>query len=88
MAADHPVLYLTQKVLFTWEQKAPGGCRCLCTFYHHGEGSCVAAAEPGRLLRAVTPTNALSQGNITDALPLCAACYDAIALYALPHDTP
>lgn len=88
MTADYPVLYLKQEVLFTWEQHAPGGCRCVCSIYHYGEGTCTAAAEPGRLLRAVTPSNAFSQGDITDALPLCAACYNAIAPLADTRDTP
>jgi hypothetical protein len=84
MATDYPVLYLTQEALFTWEQHAPGGCRCLCSFYHHGNSTCLAAAEPGRILRAVTPTNPLTPANISDPLPLCAACYDAIAPLADP----
>ncbi|WP_376778624.1 DUF6372 family protein [Kitasatospora kifunensis] len=31
-----------------WEQHAPpGGCRCLCRFFHKGPGFCGVAAEPG-----------------------------------------
>src|SRR5690606_6672954 len=51
----HPVLYLTKTWMFTWEQHRPGGCRCVCALYHQGPGACTAAADPGRLLRVVTP---------------------------------
>jgi hypothetical protein len=78
---EYPVLYLTKVWLFTWEQYNGGGCRCVCRFYHGGEGTCLAAAEPGRLLRVVTP-GMEGQGHradITDALPVCASCYTALA---------
>lgn len=77
---ERPVLYLQQAWQFTWQQHAPGGCRCLCRIYHHGDGACTLAAEPGHLLRVVTPAGpGADSGDITDALPLCAPCYDAIA---------
>ncbi|MFF4173668.1 DUF6372 family protein [Streptomyces sp. NPDC001744] len=77
----YPVLYLTMVWLFTWQQHRPGGCRCVCRFYHSGEGTCSAAAEPGRLLRVVTPGTERhsSPADITDALPVCASCYTALA---------
>lgn len=81
----HPVLFLRKATLFTWEQRRPGGCRCVCRLHHSGELMCPAAAEPGLLLRVVSPTSALQgPGDITDALPLCAPCYAAIAPLAEP----
>lgn len=78
---EYPVLYLTKTWLFTWEQHRPGGCRCVCRLYHDGEGACTAAAEPGRLLRVVTP-GVEDRGHttdITEALPVCSPCYTALA---------
>ncbi|MCX4411617.1 hypothetical protein OG840_61745 [Streptomyces sp. NBC_01764] len=81
----YPVLYLTMTLLFTWEQHRPGGCRCVCRIYHHGDGTCSAAAEPGRLLRVVAPaTLRQSPPDITDALPVCAPCYTAVAPLSEP----
>lgn len=74
-----PVLYLTQPATFTWEQHAPGGCRCVCRLYHDGQGACLEAAEPGRLLRVVTPDSAWGPADITEPLQICATCYTAIA---------
>lgn len=82
----HPVLFLTKPVLFTWEQHRPGGCRCVCRLYHDGELTCPEAAEPGLLLRVVAPTGSLQgAGDVTEALPLCAPCYAAIAPLAEPQ---
>ncbi|MEU2078608.1 DUF6372 family protein [Streptomyces sp. NPDC013489] len=83
---EHPVLYLTQTWLFTWQQHRPGGCRCVCRFYHPGEGTmCTAAAEPGLLLRVVSAEDPFhGPGEITEALPLCAGCYTAIAPLSEP----
>jgi hypothetical protein len=81
-----PVLYLTRTWLFTWEQHRPGGCRCVCRIYHVGEGTCLAAADPGHLLRVVTPGTEphASSADITEPLPLCAACYTAIGPLSTP----
>nr|CAI60001.1 hypothetical protein [Streptomyces tenjimariensis] len=81
---ERPVLYLKQTWLFTWEQHAGGGCRCLCRFYHQETGTCTAAAEPGLLLRVVSPDNPHRAPEITDPLPLCASCYTAITPLAEP----
>ncbi|WP_055523198.1 DUF6372 family protein [Streptomyces graminilatus] len=81
----HPVLFLRKAALFSWEQHRPGGCRRVCRLYHSGELTCLAAAEPGLLLRVVSPASDLQgAGDITDALPLCAPCYAAIAPLAEP----
>jgi len=82
----HPVLYLTKTWLFTWEQHRPGGCRCVCALYHRGPGTCTAAAEPGHLLRVVTPGTEPhgSPADITDPLPVCAPCYTALASLSTP----
>ena len=77
--SEHPVLYLTQRFLFLWDQHAPGGCRCVCRMYHCGSGTCQAPAEPGRLLRVIKVAHPGVPGDITDGLALCAACYTAIA---------
>jgi hypothetical protein len=77
--SEHPVLFLTREAIFGWKQYEPGGCRCVCALYHRGKSACLSAAEPGRLLRTVTPTNAISAADISEPLPLCVACYDAIA---------
>lgn len=79
-----PVLYLTQAAMFTWEQHAPGGCRCVCRLYHDADGVgrggvCLEPAEPGRLLRVVTPASPWGPADITDPLPVCATCYRALA---------
>ncbi|WP_223863703.1 DUF6372 family protein [Streptomyces sp. 5-10] len=87
---EHPVLYLTKTWLFTWEQHRPGGCRCICRLYHDGQGACTTAAEPGHLLRVVTP-GASGQGyeaDITDALPVCTHCYAALAPLSEPPTGP
>ncbi|KUF17388.1 hypothetical protein AT728_16435 [Streptomyces silvensis] len=69
--------------MFTWQQHRPGGCRCVCRMYHRGEGVCTAAAEPGFLLRVVSPNNPhQGPGEITEALVLCAPCYAAIRPFA------
>ncbi|MFD4555283.1 DUF6372 family protein [Streptomyces sp. NPDC058469] len=83
---EHPVLYLTKTWLFTWEQHRPGGCRCVCALYHQGSGTCTAAAEPGHLLRVVTPgvEQHSSPADITDALPVCGPCYTALAPLSTP----
>ncbi|TLQ38989.1 DUF6372 family protein [Streptomyces marianii] len=87
-APECPVLYLKKTWLFTWEQHRPGGCRCVCRLYHQGEGACTAAAEPGLLLRVVSPAGPhQGPGEITDALPLCASCYAAITPLAEPPQT-
>lgn len=80
------MLYLTKTWLFTWEQHRPGGCRCVCALYHLGEGACTAAAEPGHLLRVVTPgvERSGSRTDITEALPLCGPCYEALTPLARP----
>jgi hypothetical protein len=81
-----PVLYLTQVATITWEQHAPGGCRCVCRLYHDGDqGTCLESAEPGRLLRVVTQASAWGPADITDPLQICAACYTAIAPRASTH---
>lgn len=78
-ASPPPVLYLTQVAMFTWEQHAPGGCRCVCRLYHDGDrGTCLEAAEPGRLLRVITQASAWGPADITEPLQICAACYTAI----------
>lgn len=84
--SEYPVLYLPQTWLFTWEQHRPGGCRCVCRLYHDGQGACLSAASPGRLLRIITPgvEDAGRPADITDALPLCVPCYDALAPLARP----
>ncbi len=84
-APGRPVLYLAKTWLFVWEQHRPGGCRCVCGAYHGGDGVCTAAAEPGLLLRVVSPGGS-HQGaaDITDLLPLCGSCYTAIAPLAGP----
>lgn len=51
-----------------------------------GGGACLAAAEPGRLLRVVSPASSWGPADITDPLQVCAACYDAIA--PLPSNRP
>ncbi|MEV5774279.1 DUF6372 family protein [Streptomyces antimycoticus] len=82
----HPVLYLTKTWLFTWEQHRPGGCRCVCAMYHQGSGTCTAAADPGRLLRVVTPgvEDHGHPADITDPLSVCAPCYTALAPLSTP----
>lgn len=86
---EHPVLYLTKPVLFTWEQHRPGGCRCVCRLYHGADGVCMAAAEPGRLLRVVAPGTPLQgRADITDALAVCAPCYTALTPLSEPPGAP
>lgn len=74
---EPPVLYLTKTWLFTWEQHRPGGCRCVCRMYHSGQGTCAEAADPGHLLRVVTPgiEEHGHPADITDSLPVCAPCW-------------
>ncbi|MFG2761526.1 DUF6372 family protein [Streptomyces wuyuanensis] len=83
---DHPVLYLKKLWLFLWEQHRPGGCRCVCRIYHAGQGTCTAAAVPGRLLRVISPETPGEDHltEITDALPVCAPCYVALAPLSEP----
>ncbi|MFF3775615.1 DUF6372 family protein [Streptomyces sp. NPDC002232] len=85
-----PVIFLVKRWLFTWEQHRPGGCRCVCGIYHGGSGTCSAAAEPGRLLRVVTRPELESFGpaDITAPLPLCDACYIALAPLSEPEGDP
>jgi hypothetical protein len=87
---EFPVLFLKRAGLFTWEQHRPGGCRCICRLYHEGEGVCVAAAEPGCLLRVVTPgaPEQDREAEITDALPVCVCCYAALAPLSEPMQSP
>ncbi|MEU1826644.1 DUF6372 family protein [Streptomyces abikoensis] len=74
-----PLLVLHLAALFQWEQHQPGGCRCLCGLYHReslgpaAAGGCTAAGEPGLLIRVETP------GESSDPLPVCRACYTALA---------
>jgi hypothetical protein len=75
---ERPVLYLTMRWLFTWEQRRPGGCRCVCRLYHQGTGACTAPAEPGHLCRVVTSGEGPT-ADITDVLVLCVPCYDALS---------
>lgn len=77
--ATVPVLYVTQMALYTWQQHAPGGCRCVCGLYHEGQGVCLEPAEPGHFLRVVAPANPVMPGDISELLQICAACYAAIA---------
>ncbi|MFH8294944.1 DUF6372 family protein [Streptomyces sp. NPDC018059] len=82
---DRPVLYLTKTWMITWEQRRPGGCRCLCRLYHQGGSTCTAAADPGHPLRVVSPeTTHLGSAEISEALVLCAPCYAAITPLAGP----
>ncbi|WP_374987159.1 DUF6372 family protein [Streptomyces fradiae] len=87
---EHPVIYLVKRWLFTWEQHRPGGCRCVCRMYHGGDGTCLAAAEPGRLLRVITRPVAGDgrAADVTDPLPLCGACYTALAPLSEPEGDP
>ncbi|MFE3279884.1 DUF6372 family protein [Nocardia sp. NPDC059239] len=61
--------------MVSWEQHRPGGCRCVCAFYHPGDGesTCLAAAEPGLLIRVE------ADGETIGPLTLCRYCYNAIA---------
>jgi hypothetical protein len=75
-----PVLYLKETWPFTWQQHRPGGCRCICRFYHDGDGSCMSAAEPGLLLHLLNPREQeKSPADATGVLVLCRPCYTAIA---------
>ncbi|MFF2926624.1 hypothetical protein OG306_40415 (plasmid) [Streptomyces sp. NBC_01241] len=73
--SDSPVLTIRMRWMFGWEQHRPGGCRCLCRMFHNipGTGVCLAAAEPGLLIRVVTATQ--SDGPLT----VCRDCYTALA---------
>ncbi|WP_442913300.1 DUF6372 family protein [Kribbella sp. CA-293567] len=67
------------EALLSWEQHQPGGCRCVCQLYHDDPGTCPAAAEPGRLLRIVALGAVMGTSRHQRCLPLCVACYNAIA---------
>ncbi|MFG1913000.1 DUF6372 family protein [Kribbella sp. NPDC048928] len=73
------VLYLAQDAVYTWQQHASGGCRCVCRLYHDDPGVCLEPAEPGYLLRVVAPANPVVPADISELLQICAACYAAIA---------
>lgn len=68
-------LVLQMHAALGWEQRRPGGCRCLCGIYHRDDngpaiaGGCTAAAEPGLLLRIESPDHRLGP------LPVCRRCY-------------
>ncbi|MEV6357909.1 DUF6372 family protein [Streptomyces hydrogenans] len=87
---EYPVIYLVKRWLFTWEQHRPGGCRCVCRVYHGESGTCLEAAEPGRLLRVITrPVAGDGRAtDVTDPLPLCDACYTALAPLSEPEGEP
>ena len=80
---DEQLPILTVRILarMEWQQHAPGGCRCVCAFYHKGGGACAEAAEPG-LFANVINVNKLSPDKGEEELGtvvLCRGCYQAIA---------
>lgn len=61
--------------MFRWEQRRPGGCRCVCRMFHNiPSGTCLSAAEPGLLIQVVA-----SSGTKDGPLPVCRDCYTALA---------
>ncbi|MFI9214284.1 DUF6372 family protein [Streptomyces sp. NPDC053253] len=76
-----PLLTLRLHFLFSWEQTRPGGCRCVCRLFHNipGTGVCLAAAEPGLLLRVETAT------ETGGPWPVCRDCYTMLAPLAEPR---
>lgn len=71
-----PVLTVRLAAMFQWEQSRPGGCRCVCALYHRHhrmDGTCLAAADPGLLIRLE------AGGHTSDPTPVCARCYAALS---------
>uniref|UniRef100_A0AAU2JZ71 Uncharacterized protein n=1 Tax=Streptomyces sp. NBC_00049 TaxID=2903617 RepID=A0AAU2JZ71_9ACTN len=75
-----PALTLRARFLVSWEQTRTDGCRCVCRLFHNtlGTGVCMAAAEPGLLLRVETDT--ASEGP----WPVCRSCYTMLAPLSEP----
>jgi hypothetical protein len=73
--SDSPVLTIRLAWMVSWQQGQPGGCRCLCRLFHNtpGTGVCLAAAEPGLLIRVVAGSR--SDGPLT----VCRDCYTMLA---------
>lgn len=87
--APAPILTVPVPAALTWTQHAGGGCRCLCRIYHPGvgSGSCPAAAEPGLLIRLEVPGDPDQVHQVPGAaapLPVCARCYQLLAVPTTP----
>ncbi|WP_459963993.1 DUF6372 family protein [Nocardia sp. IFM 10818] len=77
MVEPPPILTVRPWALFSWQQHRPGGCRCICAFYHPSgaeQSTCLSAAEPGLLIRVEA-----EDGHTEVPLPVCRPCYTAIA---------
>ena len=72
---DPDVLVIRMRWMFGWQQHRPGGCRCMCRLFHSAADAsvCLAAAEPGRLIRVETDS------ETSGPLPVCLPCYTALA---------
>jgi hypothetical protein len=79
--AELPVLTVRVPIHLEWKQNAPGGCECVCPFFHKGGGAgCTKAGEPG-LFAQVVNENVMHPDRGAEEIGtvvLCRRCYQAI----------